>query len=169
MFATKVGAGSRARLRRLPTASWSVRSHMGMTSEYDGIVLQAVIAHRSGFLHDARAVHETGPSRVTPKMRRMVMIATAGVMMMYLFQFAVRLFPTSRSHSFTTRDRSALRSASDSIALAAFNLVIDFDFIERAEARGAAKSVEWVAALGLVVTLVWLYLEVLRLLSKLRD
>jgi len=53
--------------------------------------------------------------------------------------------------------------------IAAMNLALDFDFIEKAEAAGAPKYMEWYAAFGLLVTLVWLYLEILRLLSKLRD
>ena len=54
------------------------------------------------------------------------------------------------------------------VCIAALNLVLDFDFIERGVAQGAPKYMEWYAAFGLMVTLVWLYLEMLRLLSKLR-
>jgi uncharacterized YccA/Bax inhibitor family protein len=53
--------------------------------------------------------------------------------------------------------------------LAAFNLALDFDFIERGSQQGLPKQMEWFAALGLVVTIVWLYLEILRLLAKLRE
>ena len=52
------------------------------------------------------------------------------------------------------------------VGLAAFNLLLDFDFIEKGAAYGAPKSMEWYGAFGLMVTLVWLYLEVLRLLQK---
>ena len=55
------------------------------------------------------------------------------------------------------------------VAIAALNLVLDFDFIERGAESGAPKYMEWYAAFGLLVTLVWLYLEMLRLLSKLQD
>jgi len=54
-------------------------------------------------------------------------------------------------------------------ALAAFNLMLDFDFIERGSKAGLSKDYEWVAAVGLLVTIVWLYLEILRLLAKLRS
>ena len=54
------------------------------------------------------------------------------------------------------------------MTIAALNLVLDFDFIERGAASGAPKYMEWYAAFGLLVTLVWLYLEILRLLSKLQ-
>ena len=55
------------------------------------------------------------------------------------------------------------------VVLAALNLVLDFDFIENGAAYGAPKYMEWYAAFGLLVTLVWLYIEILRLLSKLRS
>jgi uncharacterized YccA/Bax inhibitor family protein len=55
------------------------------------------------------------------------------------------------------------------VVIAALNLVLDFDFIESGAAAGAPKYMEWYAAFGLMVTLIWLYLEVLRLLTKLRS
>jgi uncharacterized YccA/Bax inhibitor family protein len=55
------------------------------------------------------------------------------------------------------------------VAIASLNLVLDFDFIENGADRGAPKYMEWYAAFGLIVTLVWLYIEILRLLSKLRS
>jgi len=55
------------------------------------------------------------------------------------------------------------------VGLAALNLVLDFDFIERGAAAGAPKYMEWVGAFGLLVTLVWLYIEILRLLAKMQD
>jgi uncharacterized YccA/Bax inhibitor family protein len=55
------------------------------------------------------------------------------------------------------------------VVIAALNLVLDFDFIEQGEARQAPRSMEWYAAFGLLVTLVWLYLETLRLLAKLQS
>jgi uncharacterized YccA/Bax inhibitor family protein len=54
------------------------------------------------------------------------------------------------------------------VAIAAFNLLLDFDFVERGVAAGAPKKMEWYAAFGLLVTIVWLYLELLRLLAKLQ-
>ena len=55
------------------------------------------------------------------------------------------------------------------VVIAALNLILDFDFIEQGAAKGAPKYMEWYGAFGLMVTVVWLYLELLRLLSKLRD
>ncbi|MGD9652268.1 MAG: Bax inhibitor-1/YccA family protein, partial [Candidatus Dadabacteria bacterium] len=55
------------------------------------------------------------------------------------------------------------------VVIAALNLVLDFDFIERGSAEGAPKYMEWYGAFGLIVTLIWLYIEFLRLLTKLRQ
>jgi uncharacterized YccA/Bax inhibitor family protein len=55
------------------------------------------------------------------------------------------------------------------VVVAALNLVLDFDFIENGAARGAPKYMEWYGAFGLMVTLIWLYIEILRLLTKLRS
>ena len=55
------------------------------------------------------------------------------------------------------------------VVIAALNLVLDFDFIENGAAHGAPQYMEWYAAFGLMVTLIWLYIEILRLLAKLRD
>ena len=55
------------------------------------------------------------------------------------------------------------------VALASLNLLLDFDFIEKGATRNAPKYMEWMGAFGLVITLVWLYIEILRLLSKLKD
>jgi uncharacterized YccA/Bax inhibitor family protein len=55
------------------------------------------------------------------------------------------------------------------VGIAAMNLLLDFDMFEKGEAHGAPKYMEWFAAMGLLVTLVWLYIEILRLLSKLKD
>jgi uncharacterized YccA/Bax inhibitor family protein len=55
------------------------------------------------------------------------------------------------------------------VVIAAMNLILDFDFIERGAAEGAPKHMEWYGAFGLMVTIVWLYIEMLRLISKLRD
>jgi uncharacterized YccA/Bax inhibitor family protein len=93
--------------------------------------------------------------------------ATVGIAVFYLASWIV---------SFFGADIFPSGSSTFSIAfsffvagIAAFNLALDFDFIDRAEREGAPKQMEWFAAFGLLVTLVWLYLEILRLLAKLRD
>ena len=136
--------------------------------EFDGIALQAVIATAAVFF-TMLVLYTSRTIRVTPRMRRMVMIATAGVMAMYLFQFVMRFFTDFQVPYLHDSGPIGILFSLALVGLASFNLVVDFDMIERAEAAGVDKRIEWVAALGLVVTLVWLFLEMLRLIAKLRD
>lgn len=134
--------------------------------QYPGIVLQAVGATIGVFIV-MLTLYRTGVLRVTDKFRRIVVGATLGLMAFYLFSFVAgffgaNLFPTSSSPM--SIGFSVLVAG-----LAAMNLALDFDFIDKAEAAGAPKYMEWFAALGIMVTLVWLYLEILRLLAKMRD
>lgn len=140
----------------------------GYETFYDGIVLQAVLGTASVF-GVMLVLYRTRIIKVTDKFRRAVIFATLGVMVMYLASFVISLF--GGSLPFLNGDNMALSIAFSVFVcgLAAVNLALDFDFIERATKSGMPQAYEWVAALGLVVTLVWLYLELLRLLSYLRN
>jgi uncharacterized YccA/Bax inhibitor family protein len=140
----------------------------GYETFYNGIVLQAVLATASVFAV-MLVLYRTRIIKVTDKFRRAVIFATLGVMVLYLGSFVFSLF--GGSLPFLNGDNMALSIAFSVFVcgLAAMNLALDFDFIERATNSGMPKTYEWVAALGLVVTLVWLYLELLRLLSYLRN
>jgi uncharacterized YccA/Bax inhibitor family protein len=140
----------------------------GYETFYNGIVLQAVLATASVFAV-MLVLYRTRIIKVTDKFRRTVIFATLGVMVLYLGSFIFSLF--GGSLPFLNGDNMALSILFSVFVcgLAAMNLALDFDFIERATASGMPKTYEWVAALGLVVTLVWLYLELLRLLSYLRN
>ena len=140
----------------------------GYETFYNGIVLQAVLATASVFLV-MLVLYRTRIIKVTDKFRRAVIFATLGVMVLYLGSFVFSLF--GGSLPFLNGDNMVLSIAFSVFVcgLAAMNLALDFDFIERATDAGMPKAYEWVAALGLVVTLVWLYLELLRLLSYLRQ
>ena len=133
---------------------------------YDGIVLQAVGATMGVFLV-MLALYRTRVLRVTSTFRRVIVGATLGIMVFYLVALVASLFGAeivpSGSGAFSIGFSLVVA------AIAAFNLALDFDFIEQAERAGAPKHMEWFAALGLLVTIVWLYLEILRLLAKLRD
>ena len=112
-------------------------------------------------------MYSTRIIKVTDRMRRMVIVATFGVVVVYGISLLASLF--GANISFLTG--TSLFSIGISVAivgLAAFNLMLDFDFIERGANAGLPKQMEWFAAFGLMVTLVWLYLEILRLLAKLR-
>ena len=140
----------------------------GYETFYDGIVIQAVLATAS-VLAVMLVLYRTRIIKVTDKFRRTVIFATLGIMVLYLFSFVLSLFGTTLP--FLNGDNMALSIGFSVLVcgLAAANLALDFDFIERGTAAGLPKEYEWVAALGLVVTLVWLYLELLRLLSYLRN
>jgi uncharacterized YccA/Bax inhibitor family protein len=134
--------------------------------QYPGIVLQAVGATIGVFVV-MLTLYRTGVLRVTDKFRRIVIGATLGLAVFYLFSFIAGFFGANLIPS-----GSSTMSIGFSVlvaGLAAMNLALDFDFIDKAEAAGAPKHMEWFAALGIMVTLVWLYLEILRLLAKMRD
>ena len=131
----------------------------------NGIVLQAAGATLAVFLV-MLTLYRTGIIKVTEGFRRIVMGATLGVMVLYVVSFVINLFGGSIGFI----NSPSLIGIGFSVfvcALAASNLALDFDLIERGTKMKMSKDYEWVAALGLVVTIVWLYLEILRLLSKL--
>ncbi|QTN39454.1 Bax inhibitor-1/YccA family protein [Cryomorphaceae bacterium] len=136
-------------------------------SAYDGIVLQAVGLTFGTFLTLLLA-YRSGWIQVTDKMRWGIVAATGGVFFLYLLSWIMSLFsvgiPVLHSSGWVGIGFSLLV-----VVVAALNLILDFDFIDRAAEARAPKYMEWYSAFGLMVTLVWLYLEFLRLLSKLRD
>ena len=136
---------------------------------YDGIVVQAAGATIAVFgvmlfLYRARII------KVTERFRTIVISATIGIMVFYGVCFLIQLFAGSDSVSFLASPSLLGISFSVFVAgIAAMNLALDFDFIERGAKMGLEKNFEWYGAFGLLVTIVWLYLEMLRLLSKLRS
>ncbi|HRE02342.1 MAG TPA: Bax inhibitor-1/YccA family protein [Ilumatobacteraceae bacterium] len=133
----------------------------------DGIVIQAIGA-TVGVFAVMLFLYRTNVIKVTDRMRRIVMGATLGVAVFYGISLLINLF--GGNVGFLTSTSLVSVGFSFLVAgLAAFNLALDFDFIEKGSKQGLPKQMEWVAAVGLLVTVVWLYLEILRLLSKLRD
>jgi len=131
------------------------------------LVLQAVIL-TLGTLFGLLTAYTFRIIKVTENFRLGVFAATSGICLLYLVSFVLRLFGVSIPfiHS------SGLIGIGFSlfvVVVAALNLVLDFDFIERGAEKGAPKFMEWYGAFGLLVTLVWLYLEILRLLAKLQN
>lgn len=134
---------------------------------YDGIVVAAAGA-TVGVLLVMLLLYRTRIIKVTDRFRRIVISATLGVAALYLVALVVRAFGVEVS--FLTSSSGISIAFSLFVAgLAAFNLALDFDLIERGAREGYPKQMEWFAALGLLVTVVWLYLELLRLLAKLRE
>jgi uncharacterized YccA/Bax inhibitor family protein len=139
----------------------------GYETLYNGIVVQAAGA-TLGVFAVMLVLHRTRIIKVTDKFRRIVVFATLGIMVFYAFSFVIRLFGGGVSF---LSEPSALGIGFSVVVsvLAALNLSLDFDFIERGSKMGLSKDFEWYAAFGLLVTIVWLYLELLRLLAKLQD
>lgn len=135
--------------------------------QYDGIVLQAVGA-TAGVFTAMLVLYRTGIIRVNDKFRRIVIGATVGLMAFYLVAMLFSLFGASVSF-FSNGSVLGIGLSLFAAGLAAANLAMDFDFIENAERNGMPKQMEWYAAIGVMVTLVWLYLELLRLFANLRE
>jgi len=130
---------------------------------FDGIVLKAV-ALTFGVLLAMLFMYKSGIIKATEKFKQGVMAATLGVVVMYgltwlLSMFGVRL-PYLHEGGLISIGISLVV-----IVIAALNLILDFDNIEQGVAHSAPKTMEWMGAVGLMVTLVWLYVEILRLLS----
>ncbi len=134
---------------------------------FDGIVLQAVMLTGAVFaimlgLYTSRRV------RVTDRLRKGVVVATLAVLAVYLVDIVLRLFGADIP---MIHDNGAVGILFSLVVvgIASFNLLLDFDLIEHGVRAGAPKWMEWYAAFALLITLVWLYLELLRLLAKLRS
>jgi len=138
-----------------------------LEQSYPGIAIQAV-SLTFGTLFVMLLAYRSGLIPVTQKLRMGIVAATGGIMVFYLLQMLMGFF----GFQFTSINGSGFIGIGFSlfvVAIAALNLVLDFDFIERGVQYGAPKYMEWYGAFGIMVTLVWLYLEILRLLSKLRS
>jgi uncharacterized YccA/Bax inhibitor family protein len=136
-------------------------------ARYPGIAVTAV-GLTFGTLFALLLVYRTGIIRVTDKFRMGVIAATGGIAFFYLLTFILGFFGIH----FTSVFGSGLIGIGFSVfvvIIAALNLVLDFDFIERGVNSGAPRHMEWYAGFALLVTLIWLYLEILRLLGKLRE
>jgi uncharacterized YccA/Bax inhibitor family protein len=134
---------------------------------YPGIAIQAV-GLTFGTLLVMLLVYSSGMIRVTNKFRIGIIAATGGIALFYVLEMILGFFGV---HFVTVNGSGPIGIAFSLFvcAIAALNLVLDFDFIEQGVNQGAPKYMEWYGAFGIMVTLVWLYLEILRLLSKMRS
>jgi uncharacterized YccA/Bax inhibitor family protein len=135
---------------------------------YDGIVISAIGA-TLGVALMMLVLYRTRIIKVTNKFRKIVVAATMGLMAFYLVTFVLSLLDINIGAFRNEASPLGILFSVFAAGLAAMNLALDFDFIENNAKRGAPKAMEWVGAFGLLVTLVWLYLELLRLLSKLQQ
>ncbi len=134
---------------------------------FPGIVFQAVLL-TFGTLFALLFAYRSGLIKATEIFKLGVVAATGGIFLVYLATIVLGLFginiPMIHDNGIVGIGFSLFV-----IVIAALNLVLDFDFIETGVERGAPKYMEWYGAFGLMVTLIWLYLEILRLLRKLQD
>jgi len=136
-------------------------------ASYPGIAFQAV-GLTAATLAALLLAYKSGLIRATPTFKKGIIAATGGIFLLYLASFVLGLFGVRIPGLFDSGLVGILFSGFV-VTVAALNLVLDFDLIERGAAQGAPKYMEWYGAFALLVTLIWLYIEILRLLAKLRD
>lgn len=132
--------------------------------QYPGVAFQAVML-TIGTLFTMLFLYRSGTIRATPKFRRGVMMATGAVFFAYMISWILSLLGMPMGFMHSSGPLGILISLVI-IVIAALNLIMDFDFIEKGAQMGAPKYMEWFGAFGLMVTLIWLYIEFLRLLSR---
>ncbi len=138
-----------------------------LEAQYNGIVIQAV-ALTFGTAGCLLIAYKSGVIKATENFKLGVFAATGAIGLIYLVGIIMRFFGTSIPY-IHENGLIGIGFSLVVVTIAALNLVLDFDFIEKGAEQGAPKFMEWYAAFGLMVTLIWLYLEILRLLSKLNS
>jgi uncharacterized YccA/Bax inhibitor family protein len=137
------------------------------SSAFEGIVMQAA-GLTFGLLFVMLALYKFRIIKVTQKLRSGIIAATGAVALFYLVMLVAGLFGADTSF-YASSSPLSIGLSLVIVGVATFNLLLDFDFIETGAKMGAPRYMEWYGAFALLVTLVWLYIEILRLLSKLRD
>ena len=140
---------------------------MVMEQRFPGLVLQAVLL-TFGVMFALLAAYQSRIIRPSQTFKSVIVGATFGIVVVYLVSMVVRLFFHTAIPLIFDSGPVGITFSLVVVGIAALNLVLDFDFIENGIAYGAPKWMEWYAAFGLTVTLVWLYIEILRLLAKTR-
>ncbi len=152
-------------LEGLFVGALSATINYAMRESYPGIIMQAV-ALTFGAAIAMFILYHFRIIKVTERFRSIVFTATAGIAIFYVIAMVLRMF----SIDIAFLHEGSLLGIGFSlvvIVIASLNLIMDFDMIEKGAASGAPKFMEWFCAFGLLVTIVWLYIEILRLLSKL--
>jgi len=140
---------------------------LSVEAQFPGIALQAVSATFLTFFV-MLFLYRTGVIKATDKFRATIMSALIAILVLYLIEIIGSFFGFSIPFLNGSGPASIVASVVISF-VAALSLILDFDFIERGSQNLLPKDFEWYGAFGLLVTLVWLYMEILRLLAKLRD
>lgn len=138
-----------------------------LEASYPNIVIQAV-ALTFGTAGSLLVAYKSGVIKATENFKLGVFAATGGMALVYLVGMIMGFFGASIPY-IHENGLIGIGFSLVVVVIAALNLVLDFDFIEKGAEAGAPKYMEWYAAFGLMVTLIWLYIEILRLLSKLNS
>ena len=169
IFRSPAKAGSTAPLYALSQGIFLGGITMIFETQFPGIAIQA-IGLTFGILASLLFCYKSGIIKPTENFRLMVFSATVGIGIVYLVSILINLFGSGEQvmmiHS---SGPVGIGFSLFVVGIASLNLVLDFDFIEEGAEKGAPKYMEWYGAFGLLVTLVWLYLEILRLLAKLNS
>ncbi len=136
-------------------------------SQYPGVVMQAVTL-TFGVMVMMLGLYKFGLIKVTDKFKMGVVAATGGLALIYLLSFVLGMFGMMPTMLFGN-GIFGIGFGFLVVGIAALNLVMDFDMVEQAASGGAPKATEWYGAFALVVTLIWLYIEILRLLVRFRS
>ncbi len=140
---------------------------MIFNAKYPGIAVQAVFL-TFGTLGSLLLAYMSGLIKATENFKLGIFAATGGIGLLYLINFIMSFFGSGIG-IISGNNTMGILFSGFVVVIAALNLVLDFDFIEEGAEMGAPKYMEWYGAFGLLVTLIWLYLEILRLLAKLYD
>ncbi|MEN8234516.1 MAG: Bax inhibitor-1/YccA family protein [Actinomycetota bacterium] len=134
---------------------------------WGGIVVTAVLATAAVFIV-MLVLFVTRTIKVTDRLRSVIVGATLGIALFYMVSLVLMLFGVQIPYVWEGGIGGILFSVLI-VGIAAFNLLLDFDLIERGIAMGAPKRMDWFAAFSLMITIIWLYIEILRLLGKARS
>jgi uncharacterized YccA/Bax inhibitor family protein len=135
---------------------------------YPGIVVNAILLTVC-VLFCMLAAYKSGLLRATPLFTKIVVFSTLAIALVYILDIGLNAFAGMNVPYLHDSSLIGIAISLFVVAIASFNLIIDFDLIEKASMSGAPKYMEWYCSFALMVTLVWLYLEILRLLGKIRN
>jgi uncharacterized YccA/Bax inhibitor family protein len=167
IFRSPSKAGSTAPLYALVQGIFLGGITLMFESQFDGIAIQA-IGLTFGILASLLVCYKSGLILPTQNFRLMLGAAIGGIMILYLINFVMSFFGSTLSF-LTSNSPMSIGISFGIVAIASFSLVLDFDFIEEGAEKGMPKYMEWYGAFSLMVTLIWLYLEIIRLLAKMRS
>jgi uncharacterized YccA/Bax inhibitor family protein len=141
---------------------------LSFEKSYPGVVVNTILLTMC-VLFCMLAAYKTGILKATPRFQKVVIFSTLAICLVYVIDLFLNLFGAGSFSYIHNSSAIGIIISLVIVAVASLNLIIDFDLIEQGANQGSSKYMEWYSAFALMVTLVWLYLEMLRLLSKLRD